>query len=78
MSTISYDEAVRLARSGRFADAEKMCKRLLKAFPGNFALDSLMSSITLLTGRYEESRRISQRLLAHPEVNADVYNTLAA
>jgi predicted O-linked N-acetylglucosamine transferase (SPINDLY family) len=78
MSTISYDEAVRLARSGRFVDAEKMCKRLLKAFPGNFALDSLMSSITLLTGRYEESRRISQRLLTHPEVNADVYNTLAA
>jgi predicted O-linked N-acetylglucosamine transferase (SPINDLY family) len=78
MAEISYAEAERLAYSGRFADAEKMTKKLLKAFPDSFSLQYLLSSINLLTGRYKESRRICNMLLSHPEVNADVYNTLAA
>lgn len=75
---LSYAEAERLAVAGEFDKAEAMCLRLLEHFPDNFALQYLHSSICLLTGRQEESRRICTKLLDHPEVNADVYNTLAA
>lgn len=78
MVTISYAEAERLAVAGRFSEAEAMCNKLLKHFPDNFALLYLLSSINLLTRRYEKSRKICQKLLQYPEVNADVYNALAA
>lgn len=78
MAKISYAEAERLAISGKLDDAEVMCRTLLKHFPDNFPLLYLLSSICLLTRRYEESARICQKLLVSPQVNADVYNALAA
>ncbi len=62
MAVISYAEAERLAYAGKFVDAEKMTRRLLKAFPDSFSLQYLLGSINLLTGRYEESRRY----MSHP------------
>jgi predicted O-linked N-acetylglucosamine transferase (SPINDLY family) len=78
MSVSSYEEAVRLASAGKFAEAEKICHALLAKTPNDYLTLYLSASIKLLTMCYEECRALCTRLLAINDKNADVCNMMAA
>ncbi|MFM9913966.1 MAG: tetratricopeptide repeat protein [Methylophilaceae bacterium] len=76
MTTISYDDAERLALSGDYAGAERICEALLPHFPDHFSTLYLLSSIKFMTGRFEESRGLCIKLIDIDDSNADVFNVL--
>ncbi len=78
MTETTYEKAVELAQSGRFAEAEKMCGILLETAPDNYLTLYLLASIQMYTRRYEECRALCHRLLQIRQDNPDTFNVLAA
>ena len=73
MAPLSTDDALRAFREGRFADAETLCRRILKQAAGEPTAQALMVALLTQSGRLPEAIEWQQRVVArNPDAAAEV------
>jgi len=73
-----YDEAARLLRLSRPADARDVCLRILEAFPRHVATYALLGHAYARLGRREEAANLFARVLAADPESCSAHTGLAA
>ncbi len=72
-----FAEARRLLRAGRFDEAARVCKRLLKRHPGQPAILELGGLIALQRGQHREAVALLRAAIAAGQPQAGFYNNLS-
>lgn len=73
-----FQNAVQAFQTGRLAEAEQACRRILAQFPSNPSALHMLGAIALRTGHLDDAKTLIGRALSQNPRDPDVHNSLGA